>query len=1004
MVLHLVNVIPQSLSGETNFDSEPNVAVNGANPQQIVVTSFTPDTAMPVTTGPYFFSADGGTTWAQNSVIPGGTSVFGTKDISVRFGGSSGVLYAGILRGDSNLRLNILRKANFTLPGAMTVLLDRTPEDQPWVEALTEGGSDRVYVSSNDLTQRPTGATASVDFDLNAVNTAAFAHTARLETRASAALPNPPGGSQDGPSVRTALHGSGVLYGAFFGWRTFASPNITDIVVCRDDNFAASAAPFRALVDPGDLNAGFRVATGVSVAALGSTLGTQRIGSNLTIAVDPRNSQRVYVAWCDGLATVASPYTLRVRRSDNGGRNWTGDLFTVANATNPGLAINTQGTVGLLFQQLANVGGANRWRTHFLRSTDHFASVANDMTLADVIDSSAGALLSVIIGDYANLVAIGKNFYGAFSAQNAPVLANFPAGITYLRNANFATGTLLAVDNVTPVSASVDPFFFRFEPVEAHDDFYVRDWTDGPASGDDGVEPSTHAVFYATSDVWNRRGTLPGAFPNDQPENEDAGNGIGTIGDNWLFARIRRRAAAPAGSPDVTVHAHFLVSKLGTGSNFEDASDADPDITIDGPDPSVTFAAAETGPKTTDALHWHLNPIASDHLCIAVEITAAGDPIIGATLHGRAPGWPTTDLEIVDDNNKAQRNLGLSTIPARGVGLSLAALFGIVHNAATFPRDMTIRYTIEPETLRRVEHIDIESHGLDTFRVDKSGQIVLKAMQPGENRWVGARFGVPAGKEGETFTLLLDEMVGGGAVNGYGLAVRLGSDRNASIHTLNRHLSVFNRLMAGWKLPSAKAQIVRASEALEALKAPRSRTPPTDWLKALEKDLAFFTEIKHLVGEKDPFGIEDEAADLRKLIEAGDQVAVLVCLASYLERVDSHLTMLRLLHGDRADILQNVRWQKDVLASQAGKTEAVRTVVELCDAFIRGWEARKAGARDYPALIRRLVVPLEALAGVLADARLTRLVQALGGGNADPEALQRLHREALLHLQARAGR
>ena len=81
MPIRVVNVIPQNLSGETNFDSEPTVSVNPANPQQIVVTSFTPDVAAPVTTGPYFFSTDGGVTWAQNSVIPGGTSTFGTKDI-----------------------------------------------------------------------------------------------------------------------------------------------------------------------------------------------------------------------------------------------------------------------------------------------------------------------------------------------------------------------------------------------------------------------------------------------------------------------------------------------------------------------------------------------------------------------------------------------------------------------------------------------------------------------------------------------------------------------------------------------------------------------------------------------------------------------------------------------------------------------------------------------------------------------------------------------------------
>ena len=877
MPIRVVNIIPQNLSGETNFDSEPSIAVNVSRPQQIVVTSFTPDTALPVTTGPYFFSTDGGITWAQNSVIPGGNTTFGTKDISVRFGGSSGVLYAGVLRGDGSLRLNVLRKANFSGPGLMIVLLDRTPVDQPWVEAVTQWDTDRVYVSSNDLTQRPTGATASVDFDLDAANTVAFTSIARLETRASAALPSPPsapGDRQDGPSVRTAIHRSGVIYGIFFGWRTFASPNVTDVVVCRDDNWGINA--FQDLLDPGDGNAGFRVAAGVSVAALGTNLGTQRIGSSLTIAVDPRNSQRVYVAWCDGSATVMSPYTLRVRRSDNGGQNWTGDLFTVSNATNPGLAVNIQGVVALLYQQLASVGGTNRWRTHLVRSTDHFATVATDTTLADVIDSSAGALLTVIIGDYDNLIAVGKDFYGAFSAQNAPVLVNFPAGVTYSRNANFGTGTLLAVDNVTPVSASVDPFFFQYQTIELRDDFYVRDWTDSPVSGDDGSEPSIKPAFYVTADVWNRRGNLPGAFPNDQPENEDAGNGLGNIGDNWLFARIRRRAAAPGGSPDVTVNAHFLVSKLGTGSNYADATDADPDISISGPDPTVLFAAAEVGPKTTAPLYWHLNPIASTHLCVAVEVSTPADPYLNASLHGRAPGWPTQDLEIVDDNNKAQRNMGLSTTPARGVGLSLSALFGIVHNAATFPRDILIRYMIPPEVMRRLKQVEIEVPGQDPIRARKSGTLVVAGVQPGENRWIGVRFRPPAGKESETLAMFFDEIVNGSAVNGFGLGMRLGSARDASIHTLNRHLSVFTRLLAGWKLPSAQTQVELALKALNALKKPRSSVSPTAWLSELRRSALFFNDVRRLIGPQDPFEVGREAAGLRKLLAGRKDLEVLV--------------------------------------------------------------------------------------------------------------------------------
>ena len=463
MPLRVVNIIPQNMSAETNFDSEPSITVNPSNPQQIVISTFTPATGPMVTRGTYWFSTDGGANWTLNSVVPGGTALFPTHDMSVRFGGTSGVLYAGILRGDTG-DLAILRTPKFTGPNPMDILVTRVNDDQPWVETATVEGTDRVYVSSNDTSQSLTGFTASVNFSLNAATAAApagFTSTARLEPRATAVVPLV--GMQDGPSVRVAIHPSGVLYAAYFGWRTFSATtsNTTDIVVCRDDNWASGAAQFQALTDdpapPGDGLSGLRVKIGATIAHLGTVLGTQRIGSSLSLAVDPRDSQRVYLAWCDGLATTDSPYTLRVRRSDDGGAHWTGDLFTKPNSTNPGLAVNSRGTVGLLYQEFVTVAGVGRWRTHYVQSIDRFTTTFSDQTLADVIDSSTGATLNVIIGDYANLIAIGKDFYGVFCAQNAPLKANFPVDVTYSRNKDFTTGKLLAVDNITPVSPSVQP-------------------------------------------------------------------------------------------------------------------------------------------------------------------------------------------------------------------------------------------------------------------------------------------------------------------------------------------------------------------------------------------------------------------------------------------------------------------------------------------------------------------------------------------------------------------
>src|SRR6266498_1892747 len=89
MAVTVVNVIPATLSNETQRDSEPNIAVDPANPQRIAASAFTPDPASSGS-GPIFVSTDGGNTWALNVVLPGGNR---TGDVTIRFANASGILY-----------------------------------------------------------------------------------------------------------------------------------------------------------------------------------------------------------------------------------------------------------------------------------------------------------------------------------------------------------------------------------------------------------------------------------------------------------------------------------------------------------------------------------------------------------------------------------------------------------------------------------------------------------------------------------------------------------------------------------------------------------------------------------------------------------------------------------------------------------------------------------------------------------------------------------------------
>src|SRR5580704_13440948 len=67
---NVVDLIPASLSGETNQDSEPFLAVQTANPQVMVASAFTPNPISNTGNAPLYVSEDAGNTWVLNAITP----------------------------------------------------------------------------------------------------------------------------------------------------------------------------------------------------------------------------------------------------------------------------------------------------------------------------------------------------------------------------------------------------------------------------------------------------------------------------------------------------------------------------------------------------------------------------------------------------------------------------------------------------------------------------------------------------------------------------------------------------------------------------------------------------------------------------------------------------------------------------------------------------------------------------------------------------------------------
>ncbi|MGC1379789.1 MAG: hypothetical protein WA814_02055 [Candidatus Baltobacteraceae bacterium] len=434
-IARIVNAVPNNHSNETNNDSEPNIAVNPANPSQMAITAFTPPDSG-LTNGPIYYTTDGGENWSLLFDVPGN----GSQDQTIAYASSSGELYMATLRADTSpITLNVDRSSDPTSGVFPSSIDTRTKLDQPWVHAITvpsgaNAGKVCTYVGYGDQTS---GYWATVDFCLDALAASPSFTQVKL---------NPRTAQRDGFHIRTKPHSDGTVYVGYQSWQSTSGNNVTmNMMVARDDNWGNNS--FGDLTDPSDTKAG-RIVASVTIDE-STALGGQRPDNGFDLQVDPNDSDVVYICWIDN---GGSGFRLHVRRSVDRGQNWSSDLITVDNAALATMAVNSQSTVALAYLELVS----SQWDTHFQTTSD--GTTWDDLQLARTATNG-------FIGDYMRMVAVGPHFYGVFPAVNTPTSTNFfpnGGGTTRFQRNNNGT-SLLGTDNTTTVSSSTDPFFFKVE-------------------------------------------------------------------------------------------------------------------------------------------------------------------------------------------------------------------------------------------------------------------------------------------------------------------------------------------------------------------------------------------------------------------------------------------------------------------------------------------------------------------------------------------------------------
>jgi hypothetical protein len=880
----VVDLIPKTMSSESGDDSEPNLAIDPATPSHMAASAFTSDpnnAAM----APIYISTDGGLTWTLKPVLPAsaGLCLNAFCDITLRFAGTSGRLYLSTLTSDINKHVtyNLNRFDNIFSGPAAPVLVhtldgkDPNTPDQPYIQATTVLGGDgvsqdRVFVGLNDARTVSAPRTATVDVNLNA---GATPPAASAPTQVEAVMPSTPPG-RDGSSVRTAVHPQGIIYAAFYSPLSLSSANV---VVVRDNHWGAGSPPFNDLKTGS--TPGVAVVSMTPYTANETLLGGQKVGrSQISIAVDPNKSSSVWLAWGDANGPAA--ITLHLRHSTDSGASWgSADLRTVNGATNPAVAVTSTGEVGFLYQQFKPVSGTNGFfLTQVELSSDGFTTAPTTLALSMARNDEVLNAKNQI-GDYEHMMAVGKDFFGVFSADNAPDKSNFPDVSTLIFQREHDAHTLYEdATHTFPVLSSVDPFLFHIATVTPDNDFFVRDWTDGTGH-DPGLEPSTHPVFYTASDVWNKLADASGSPAKaSAPAHDDP-----QPGPNFAFVRVGRKATATPGAADIPVTAHFLYSDFGASMQYGNAgSDPDPILTFQAADQELTLPDQGGYPWTLPAAH-------SSHICMAVEINSPNDPFAQPDLNGGFPGWPTLDTAVLYDNNKAQRNI---IYPAMKSG-SKHHYYALVRNSAPVPRSVCLRLDSPADAMSRLGAVQIDACGLATTAYRPGATVCLPGMAAGEVRALKVTLAPPAAFLGQEPPLDFTEVTAPGAAgkprDGFAFAPVATTVDSAARGNLVFQAAVFGRLAALYHDALATSLTAKTRDLLQS-----STISAAQYVAFLQAERPYLSRLTALVPRSTSTCAPYPSSDLDSLlgaIQGGDPAAIAPAHSDFLQTLDIAITL-----------------------------------------------------------------------------------------------------------------
>jgi hypothetical protein len=422
------NTDPNLVNSDVYGDSEPSLAINAANTNQLASFSFSNGwgTTAPA---PIWISTNGGSTWTKSFTWPPPTGVSAVGcpcDVTLDYDRSNR-LFGGVLNESTTGDLYAADTTDpatvgawsWYAPGGVAQKADlfnsgNEDADQPWLRMNrdpTTASQDNTYVGYDDFTPSPqtiriTSAhgTAPPQFDVDA-------------------NPGVQGGFGTNPGTRLAAdHSNGTMY-VVWQYATGQAADLSYRTICYALNRSTDGGTTWTL----NGHSG-----GICVATANSTQPTPKFGTVNAllggvdaISVDPTNGD-VYVVYGarDG-ATLNNRLAIRRMTPDGSGGLTIGPEHFVTGqvqAALPSVAVASNGTIGVLYDTYEGMNGSGFpvFTAHLTQSTDH-GTTFSDVPLVSFASPAKdnGDSRQRILGDYQQLRSVGNTFYGVSPVSGA---------------------------------------------------------------------------------------------------------------------------------------------------------------------------------------------------------------------------------------------------------------------------------------------------------------------------------------------------------------------------------------------------------------------------------------------------------------------------------------------------------------------------------------------------------------------------------------------------------